>query len=63
MIYGPLVKDGYACCYNPQDDAIFFGTSAWRSCCETDLLKFGDALQLSLREMRSVLEKNPKAKL
>uniref|UniRef100_A0A146KXC3 Carnitine O-acetyltransferase n=1 Tax=Lygus hesperus TaxID=30085 RepID=A0A146KXC3_LYGHE len=63
MIYGPLVHDGYACCYNPQDNAIFFGTTAWRSSKDTNLIQFGEALQESLREMRALLEKNPLAKL
>lgn len=31
MVYGPLVTDGYGCCYNPQPDNIIFGVSSFNS--------------------------------
>ncbi|KAL0274292.1 UNVERIFIED_CONTAM: hypothetical protein PYX00_006752 [Menopon gallinae] len=55
MVYGPLVKDGYACCYNPRDESINFGTSAWRTCSYTDLNEFVSNLEQGLLEMESCL--------
>ena len=58
MCYGPLVPDGYGCCYNPRAQTIVFGTSAFNSSPETHSTKFRTALELSLNEMKSVLEKD-----
>lgn len=65
MIYAPLVDDGYACCYNPRDTNINFGTSAWKHSNYTDLDKFQQALTEALRDMRDVLSSGQpqKAKL
>lgn len=55
MCFGPLVPDGYGCCYNPRDDAVFFGTSAFNSSPETDSATFREALEQSLRDMQNIL--------
>lgn len=55
MCYGPLVPDGYGCCYNPRADSIVFGTSALNSSPETDSATFKEALESSLNEMRDLL--------
>lgn len=64
MCFGPLVPDGYGCCYNPRDDSVFFGTSAFNSSPETDSATFREALENSLMDMHDVLVKDGlKAKL
>lgn len=65
MCYGPLVPDGYGCCYNPQANSIFFGTSAFNSSPETDSATFRAALEQSLMDMHDVmlLDGGLKAKL
>lgn len=55
MVYGPLVDDGYACCYNPRDNNINFGTSAWSTCPTTRLTSFKEALESALVEMKDCL--------
>ncbi|KAK9510571.1 hypothetical protein O3M35_005320 [Rhynocoris fuscipes] len=63
MVYGPLVEDGYACCYNPRSKDVNFGTTAFKSCKETDLDKFQENLETALEEMNDVLTRAPLAKL
>lgn len=63
MVYGPLVHNGYSCCYNPRKNNINFGTSSFVSCTETSAIKFEEALRNSLNDMRNVLLKAPQAKL
>lgn len=65
MCYGPLVPDGYGCCYNPRKDSIVFGTSALNSSPETQSAIFKEALEQSLEDMHRVLveEDGVKAKL
>ncbi|XP_069194964.1 carnitine O-acetyltransferase isoform X1 [Procambarus clarkii] len=64
MCFGPLVPDGYGCCYNPREDAVFFGTSAFNSSPETDSATFRNALEQSLMDMQTVLlQEGLKAKL
>uniref|UniRef100_A0A182PDF7 Choline/carnitine acyltransferase domain-containing protein n=1 Tax=Anopheles epiroticus TaxID=199890 RepID=A0A182PDF7_9DIPT len=66
MCYGPLTQDGYACCYNPKEDDMWFGVSAFRSNKDTDLGRFRVSLQEALREMYEVLVlygEKPKGKL
>lgn len=55
MCFGPLVPDGYGCCYNPRPDNIMFGTSAFNSSPETDSATFRVALEESLMDMHDVL--------
>ncbi|XP_050691120.1 carnitine O-acetyltransferase-like isoform X3 [Eriocheir sinensis] len=64
MCYGPLVPDGYGCCYNPRGDGVFFGVSAFNSSPETDSATFREALEQSLMDMHDVIVKDGlKAKL
>ncbi|CAG0917506.1 unnamed protein product [Notodromas monacha] len=55
MCFGPLVPDGYGCCYNPRPDSINFGLSACLTSPETHSRKLRDALGESLEDMRDVL--------
>ena len=55
MCFGPLVPDGYGCCYNPRTDSIVFGVSACNSSPETDSATFKLALEQSLMDMHDVL--------
>lgn len=63
MIYGPLVDDGYACCYNPRPDDIKLGITSFNSCAETSAKKFGDSLIQSLVDMQQLLASTPTAHL
>lgn len=63
MCYGPLVPDGYGCCYNPRDNYINFAVSAFVSHPDTSATKFRESLENSLTDMHNVLAKAQKAKL
>lgn len=63
MCYGPLVPDGYGCCYNPRTSTINFSVSACNSSPETHSNEFMKALIESLTEMQSVIIRSQKAKL
>lgn len=63
MCYGPLVPDGYGCCYNPRDDDLIFGISAFNDCKETSALSFRNALHQSLTDMQNVLVFDQRSKL
>merc|ERR1739838_1288032 len=65
MCYGPLVPDGYGCCYNPRANSIFIGTSACNSSPETDSATFRASLEQSFMDMHDifVLEGGLKSKL
>ena len=64
MLFGPVVPDGYGICYNPQEDHINFGVTAFNTARETDSQKFGQKLAESLLDMQYVLSKvPPQAKL
>lgn len=63
MCYGPLVPDGYGCCYNPLPSGINFGLSACNSSPETHSVKFMGALVDSLTEMHDLVIQTQKAKL
>lgn len=52
--YGPVVPDGYGCCYNPRRDEIKFAVSAFNSNPSTCANKFGEALAASLTEIRDI---------
>lgn len=54
MCYGPLVEDGYACCYNPRKEDIIFAISAFRSCKETNSSVFKETLEYSLDDMKNL---------
>lgn len=55
MCYGPLVDNGYGCCYNPREDDMLFGISAFNSCPETSAKKFSVTLKESLMDMYKIL--------
>ncbi|XP_044750467.1 carnitine O-acetyltransferase-like [Coccinella septempunctata] len=63
MAYGPLVPNGYGCCYNPRPDDIFFAVSCFKDNEETDANKFRNALERSLLDMHNLLARNQKHKL
>lgn len=63
MCYGPLVMDGYACCYNPRDKDMNFAIAAMNSNPETSAIKFHQVLEDSLMDMHNVLLKMQKHKL
>ncbi|XP_039278604.1 carnitine O-acetyltransferase isoform X2 [Nilaparvata lugens] len=54
MVYGPLVPDGYGCCYNPRDNDVNFGITAHVSDSGTSATNFRDALERSLLDMRDL---------
>lgn len=59
MCFGPVVTDGYGCCYNPRRDEINFAVStlgAGRGA--TSAAAFGSALTATLVEMRSLALRN-----
>ncbi len=57
MCYGPLVKNGYGCCYSPRNNDIRFGISSFYSCPETSSEFFRKSLEESLRNMQQLLIK------
>ena len=64
MVFGPVVPDGYGICYNPQEDHINFGVTAFNAATETDSEVFSQKLAESLLDMQYVLSRvPPKAKL
>lgn len=63
MCYGPVVPDGYGCCYNPRPKDINFAVSAFAEHPDTSATKFRQALEASLLDMHDVLAKTQKAKL
>lgn len=58
MVYGPLVPDGYGCCYNPRDDDITFGISAFNSSTETNAEAFKVGLIEVLMDMHELIATN-----
>ena len=55
MCYGPVVPDGYACCYNPMPNGINFGLAAFKLDKGTNVDDFRDALFNSLKDMGEVM--------
>ncbi|KAK3927111.1 Carnitine O-acetyltransferase [Frankliniella fusca] len=55
MCYGPLVPDGYACCYNPLPQQMMFAICAMNQCPETSAQAYADALESSLLDMQKVV--------
>lgn len=51
MCYGPVVPDGYGCCYNPRPEDIFFSCSSFNSCNQTSSKNFAKTLQKMLCKM------------
>lgn len=54
MCYGPVVPDGYGCCYNPRPKDILFACSSFKSCEKTNTKDFARVLQQTLCNMRDI---------
>ncbi|XP_041427094.1 choline O-acetyltransferase [Xenopus laevis] len=52
--YGPVVPNGYGCCYNPQPEHILFCVSSYRDCKDTSSTTFVKAVEESLLAMRNL---------
>lgn len=55
MCHGPLMPDGYACCYNIRDNDILFGITSWKNNPETCSDRFGFVLNEALNNIMHVL--------
>jgi len=61
MCYGPLVYDGYGCCYNPSKNQITFGISAFKlNNGNTNASSYKNELQNSLNLMSEIVSKQSK---
>lgn len=56
MGYGPVTPRGYGCSYNPHPDQIVFCVSSFYACGETSASRYARSLQVSLDQMRDLLE-------
>jgi carnitine O-acetyltransferase len=64
VCFGPLVMDGYGICYNIRDQDLIIGLSNMKSCKDTSVDAFNEALDKSLIEMHDLcVSLNQKAKL
>ncbi|XP_039301605.1 choline O-acetyltransferase-like [Nilaparvata lugens] len=54
--YGPVVPDGYGCCYNPWPNSITFCISAFHSSESTKSSLFAQNLEDSLLAMQELLQ-------
>ncbi|XP_076455057.1 carnitine O-acetyltransferase-like [Babylonia areolata] len=59
MCFGPVVPDGYGCCYNPQNSRLNFAVTAFNACPHTDSDRFSNVLRGSLMDMKELLLKVP----
>uniref|UniRef100_A0A8C7TZD7 Choline O-acetyltransferase n=1 Tax=Oncorhynchus mykiss TaxID=8022 RepID=A0A8C7TZD7_ONCMY len=55
--YGPVVPNGYGCCYNPQSDHLLFSVTSFHGSTETCSAVFIKALDEGLVEMRDLCRK------
>lgn len=60
MVYGPLVKDGYACCYNPLDNEVNFGITAHASNPSSSANNFRVYLEQCLLDMQNIFVSHAK---
>ncbi|CAK9812001.1 Carnitine O-acetyltransferase [Anthophora quadrimaculata] len=51
MCYGPVVPEGYGCCYNPRPTDILIACSSFKSCADTSSKKFANILEEVLHNM------------
>uniref|UniRef100_A0A4W5KI42 Choline O-acetyltransferase n=1 Tax=Hucho hucho TaxID=62062 RepID=A0A4W5KI42_9TELE len=58
--YGPVVPNGYGCCYNPQADHLLFSVTSFHGSTETSSAVFIQALDEGLVEMRDLCKKSNK---
>ncbi|XP_076674709.1 carnitine O-acetyltransferase-like isoform X2 [Andrena cerasifolii] len=54
MCYGPVVPEGYGCCYNPRLKDILFACSSFKSCNDTSSKRFANALKETLCDMKKL---------
>ncbi|KAL2750080.1 carnitine O-acetyltransferase-like isoform X1 [Vespula maculifrons] len=54
MCYGPVVPEGYGCCYNPRENDILFGCSSFKSSTKPDATQFANTLKETLCRMRNL---------
>lgn len=58
MCYGPLVPNGYGCCYNPTKDQIVFALSAFNiNNGNTNVQKYKSELENTLLKMKEMSTK------
>lgn len=55
--YGPVVSDGYGCCYMPKSGCMYFVISSFFSSAETSSDFFASSLEGSLLQMRELCQK------
>ncbi|CAB1313076.1 unnamed protein product, partial [Coregonus sp. 'balchen'] len=58
--YGPVVPNGYGCCYNPQSDHLLFSVTSFHGSTETCSAVFIKALDEGLVEMKDLCKKSNK---
>uniref|UniRef100_A0A8K9UE29 Choline O-acetyltransferase n=1 Tax=Oncorhynchus mykiss TaxID=8022 RepID=A0A8K9UE29_ONCMY len=58
--YGPVVPNGYGCCYNPQADHLLFSVTSFHGSTETSSAVFIKALDEGLVEMRDLCKTSNK---
>ena len=67
MVYGPLVVDGYGCCYSPSNERLMFGISSFNERLPdqtaTNSDQFKASLKNTLRLMRDMLSSSNPSKL
>eukprot|EP00095_Tigriopus_kingsejongensis_P010617 maker-scaffold795_size96016-snap-gene-0.24 protein:Tk10617 transcript:maker-scaffold795_size96016-snap-gene-0.24-mRNA-1 annotation:"carnitine o-acetyltransferase isoform x2" len=63
VCFGPLVMDGYGCCYNIRDYDFLIGLSAMKSCPETNVSTFHDVLEECLNHMHDICVATQKTRL
>ena len=56
MCYGPVVPEGYGCCYNPRPNDIYFACSSFKGSPETSSKDFADLLRKSMISMKKLAE-------
>lgn len=56
MCFGPLVPDGYAICYNPQENHLHFSITAFNCCEETHAETMAVTLEKTLSDLKELLE-------
>lgn len=56
MCYGPVVPEGYGCCYNPRKSDILFACSSFKDSSETCTKSFAETLKNTLCEMKKIAE-------
>uniref|UniRef100_A0A6Q2WVC0 Choline O-acetyltransferase n=1 Tax=Esox lucius TaxID=8010 RepID=A0A6Q2WVC0_ESOLU len=59
--YGPVVPNGYGCCYNPQSEHLLFSVTSFHGSTETSSAVFIRALDEGLLEMRELCKKANKS--